>query len=197
MKLAIIIGSVRQNRKTPQEAKWVYNSVNDVEDIDAEIVDLKDFGIPIFDEDTSPRYNPNRDIHPNAKRWLDKLEEFEAYIFVTAEYNHSVPGALKNALDYIDWQLNRKPFAVVSHGSAGGARAEVTLKEILSEDRAVPIPTTPGLTLFQMSEKIDENGKLAEEEKQKPHGPQQALETMVQELMWYSDALATGRAKDK
>lgn len=196
MKLAVIIGSVREGRRTPQQARWVYNSVKDSEAVEAELVDLKDYGLPIFDEPASPRYNPQRQIVPEAQRWLDKLAEFDAYIFVTPEYNHSVPGALKNALDYVDWQLQHKPAMVVAHGSAGGARAEVALKEILSESRAVLVPTIPGLTIQGMSEKINEHGNLAESERHNPFGPQAALEAMFKDLKWYSDALAAARARD-
>jgi len=196
MKLAIVIGAVREGRKTPKQAKWVFNSVSELEDVEAEMVDLKDYPMPIFNEAASPRYNPDREIDPIAQKWLDKLAEFEAYIFVTPEYNHSVPGVLKNALDYVDWQLKRKPAAVVAHGSAGGARAEVALKEILSESRAVPMSTIPGLTITGMSEKIDAEGNLSAAEKAKPHGPQSALDQMFDDLKWYSDALAAARARE-
>jgi NAD(P)H-dependent FMN reductase len=196
MKLAIVIGAVRQNRQSPKMAKWVYNSVKEELGVEAEIVDLADFELPIFDEEASPRYNPKRTVHPSGQKWLETLAKFDAYIFVTAEYNHSVPGVLKNAIDYIDWQLHHKPAMVVAHGSAGGARAEVALKEMLSESRAVLVPTTPGLTIFGMSEKIDENGDLSEQERANQRGPQFALKTMFAELYWFSDALAAARAKD-
>ena len=196
MKVAVIIGAVREGRKTPAQAKWVMKSLEAMDDVQAELVDLKDYPMPIFNEPVSPRYNPNRQIVPEAKKWLDKLAEFEAYVFVTPEYNHGVPGVLKNAIDYVDWQLNRKPAAVVSHGSAGGARAEVSLKEILSESRMVPMSTIPGVAMNHMSEKIDDDGNLSEEEKASPYGPQAVLETLLKELKWYSDALAAARAKD-
>ena len=193
MKVAVIIGAVREGRKTPQQAAWVMKTLENMDDVDAELVDLRNYPMPIFDEPVSPRYNPERKIDPTAKQWLDKLAEFEAYVFVTPEYNHGVPGVLKNAIDYVDWQLNRKPAAVVSHGSAGGARAEVALKEILSESRMVPMSTIPGVAMTHMSEKIDEDGNLSEEEKASPYGPQSALQMLLDELKWYSDALATAR----
>jgi NAD(P)H-dependent FMN reductase len=193
MKVAVIIGAIREARKTPQQAKWVMKTLETMEDVDAELIDLRDYPMPLFNEPASPRYNPKRNINPAAQKWLDKLAEFEAYVFVTPEYNHSVPGALKNAIDYVDWQLARKPAAVVSHGSAGGARAEVALKEILSESRMVPMSTQPGVAITGMSEKIDEDGNLSEAERANPYGPQSALETLLKELQWYSDALAVAR----
>jgi len=195
MKVAVIIGAVREGRKTPAQAKWVMNTLANMDGAETELVDLRDYPMPIFNEPVSPRYNPERKIDPTAQKWLDKLAEFEAYVFVTPEYNHSVPGALKNAIDYVDWQLNRKPAAIVSHGSAGGARAEVALKEILSENRMVPMSTVPGVAMTGMSEKIDADGNLAEAEKANPYGPQSALETLLKELQWYSDALSAARAQ--
>src|SRR5581483_1821861 len=99
MKLRIIVCSTRQNRQTLKQAKWVYNGATQQEGVQAELVDLLDYPMPFFDEPASPRYNPDRHIDPTAQKWLHKLEEFDAYVFVTPEYNHSVTGVLKNALD--------------------------------------------------------------------------------------------------
>lgn len=197
MKLAVIIGSTRQNRKTPNQAKWVANAARNMDDVEVEILDLKDYEMPFFDEPMSPRFNPDREIDPAARPWLKKLEEFDAYVFVTPEYNHSIPGVLKNALDYVTWEIQRKPVAIVSHGSAGGARAQIALKVILSESKAVPIPIPTPLAMVGMSEKIDEEGNLTEELKALPNGPQSALESTLAELKWYSDALSEARAQIK
>jgi NAD(P)H-dependent FMN reductase len=193
MKLAVIIGTTRENRKTPNQAKWVVNQAKQTEDVEVELVDLLDYPLEFFNEPVSPRYNPEREIDPKVKLWLDKLNEFDAYIFVTPEYNHSVPGVLKNALDYITWEIQRKPAAVVSHGSVGGARAATDLKEILSESRAAIIPTQPQLAINGMSEIIDADGNMSEEAKAKPWGPQPALAALIKEIKWYSDALAAAR----
>lgn len=197
MKLGIIVGSTRQGRQTLRQAKWVLKGAQKIEGIEAELVDLKDYPMPFFDEPVSPRYNPDRKIDPAAVPWLEKLESFDAYVFVTAEYNHSIPGVLKNALDYVTWEIQRKPVSVVSHGSAGGARAAIQLKVIISESKAVPLPTYTSLTMVKMSDRIDEEGNLNEAEKSQEHGPQQALRDMLEELKWYSDALGAARADDK
>jgi NAD(P)H-dependent FMN reductase len=196
MKLGVIIGSTRQNRQTPNQAKWITKAAEQIEGVEVELVDLKDYPMPFFDEPISPRYNPDRKIDPAAVPWLNKLESFDAYVFVTAEYNHSIPGVLKNALDYVTWEFVRKPAAVVSHGGAGGARAAIQLKVILSESKAVPIPIPSPLAVVGMSEKIDEEGNLSEELKANPYGPQKALEAMLADLKWHSDALADARTAD-
>ena len=150
--------------------------------------------MPFFDEPASPRYNPDRHIDSAAVPWLKKLEEVDAYVFVTPEYNHSVPGVLKNALDYVTWEIQRKPAAVVSHGSSGGARAATDLKEILSESKAVPMPTSSPLTMAGMSELLDEEGNLTEAACAKPYDLNEVLTGSLAELKWYSDALSAARA---
>ena len=195
MKLAVIIGATRQGRKTEQQAKWVFNTAQKLEDVTAELVDLRDYPMPFFDEAISPRYNPDRKIDPAVKPWLAKLEEFDAYLFVTPEYNHSITGVLKNALDYVTWELLRKPATVVSHGANGGARAMTDLKEILSESRAVLVPAASSVAMSGMSDTIDEDGNLSEAAKANPYGPQNGLDTLLTDLKWYSDALSAARAK--
>jgi NAD(P)H-dependent FMN reductase len=195
MKLAIIIGTTRQGRKTEQQAKWVFKAAKEQKDVEAELVDLRDYPMPFFDEPISPRYNPNREVEAAVKPWLAKLEEFDAYIFVTAEYNHSVAGVLKNALDYVTWEFVHKPSAVISHGSAGGARAMTDLKEILSESKSVVVPVGPALAVVHMSEIIDEDGNLSAEAVANPYGVKPALEELLKDLKWYSDALTAARAK--
>ena len=191
MKLAVILGTTRQGRQTEKQALWVVNAATQIEDVEVELIDLNDYPMPFFAEPASPRYNPAREIDAVAQKWLARLEAADAYIFVTPEYNHSIPGVLKNALDYIDFQLNRKPAAIVSHGSVGGARAAMHLREIVSESRAVTIPHT--VAFHGVSSGIDEAGTINEVLGANPYGPQVALEGLLAELKWYSDALAGAR----
>lgn len=193
MRLAVIVGTTRKNRQTLKQAKWAVQTAQALDGTEVELVDLDDYPMPFFEEPISPRYNPKRDIDPVAQQWLDKVASFDAYIFVTPEYNHSIPGVLKNAFDYMDWQMLRKPSAIVSHGTVGGARAAMHLKEIISEARGVPIPNF--VALAHMSDLIDEVGNLSEEQRANPYGPQAALDSMLTELKWYSDALAAARSQ--
>lgn len=196
MKLAVIIGSTRPNRMTPRQAKWTINAAESMDGVDTELIDIKNYPMPFFDEPKSPRYNPDREIDPIGKKWLKKLEQFDAYVFITPEYNHSIPGVLKNALDYVTWEIQRKPVSVVSHGAAGGARAATDLKEIISESKAVPLPSYTPLTMVGMSNLIDEDGELTEEGQVKADYLNGALSDMLSELKWYSDALSAARTKD-
>ena len=105
-------------------------------------------------EPISPRYNPAREIDVVAEKWLARLADSDAFIFVTPEYNHSIPGVLKNAIDYIGWELNRKPAAIVSHGAAGGARAAMHLNEILSVSNAVVIPNAVAFHGIELAQQV-------------------------------------------
>ncbi|HET9850375.1 MAG TPA: NAD(P)H-dependent oxidoreductase [Candidatus Saccharimonadales bacterium] len=195
MKLLIIIGSTRPGRLTERLAKWVEASAKKLPEIDAELVDLADYPLPFMNEPRSPRFNPERHLPPEIQKWVQKMAEGDAYIFVTPEYNHSIPGVLKNTLDFITWELVKKPATIVSHGTVGGARATMHLKEILSESRAAIIPTQ--VAVAGLGDKIDEAGQLSTEQKTLEYGPQTALDNMLGELSWYGQALSAARAKDQ
>jgi len=192
MKLAVITGSTRSGRKTINQSLWITKTASSKDGLEVEHIDLKDYPMPFFNEPVSPRFNPERQIDPQVKIWLDKISEFDAYIFVTPEYNHSITGELKNAIDYITWEIMRKPVAIASHGTVGGARAAVHLKEILSESRAVVIPSASAIA--HMSNIIDEEGNLDPEVAAQTYGPKTQLDGVLDELKWYSDALSAARA---
>lgn len=191
MKLKVIVGSTRPNRVTPQIAKWVADEAKTQEGTEVEILDLADYPMPFFDEPISPRYNPDRKINPVVKKWIDKLADGDAFVFVTPEYNHSITGVLKNSLDYVTSELTKKPVTVVSHGTVGGARAAMHLREILSESGGINI--TRQVAVASASDKINPEGQLNEAEKANPYGPQTALKNTLEELKWVSDALAAAR----
>lgn len=195
MKVQVIVGSVRQGQRTSlQVAKWVASEANKIDGNQAEIVDLMDYPMPFFDESGSPQFI-ERHSRPEVQKWLDKLAEADAYILVTPEYNRTTSGVLKNALDYIDFQFARKPVALVGHGSSGGAQAIASLRLALAGLLTVGLPKAT--FLIGASNFIDADGKLSEEEAAKPYGPLTALKALLEDLRWYSDALATARAKDQ
>ncbi|MFT6537663.1 MAG: NAD(P)H-dependent FMN reductase, partial [Loktanella salsilacus] len=119
--IAIIIGSTRDSRFADKPAAWMLKQAQARGDMTIELVDLRDFDLPLFNEMGGNKFVPTQD--PAALAWQAKIAEFDGYIFVTAEYNHSVTGALKNALDqaYVEW--NRKPMGAIGYGGLGAARA--------------------------------------------------------------------------
>jgi NAD(P)H-dependent FMN reductase len=192
MKLQVIIGSTRPTRVSDRLAKWVALTAKELPDTTVEIVDLKEYPMPFLDESISPQFNPDRKSDPIVKKWLTKLDEADAYILVTPEYNRSYSAVLKNALDFIDYQFAKKPVALVAHGTTGGAQAVAHLRGVMPGLLAV---TVPKATFFasRVGESISEDGKLSEEIKANPYGPQVALQKMLEDTKWYSDALAAAR----
>lgn len=195
MKLQIIIGSTRPERVSHLLAPWAANEANNLADTEVEIVDLLDYDLPFLDEPISPQYNPERKPNPIAQKFLDKISKADAYILITPEYNRSYSAALKNALDYIDFQFKQKPVALLAHGSTGGAQAVSHLRGVLPGLYAI---TVPSATYFmgQLAQAIDDQGNLSEELKANPYGPQTSLKNMLTDTKWYSDALSSARSKN-
>ena len=127
-RIAVVVGSTRDARFGAKPAEWILQKARARGDWEVELVDIKEFDLPLFNEVASNAWAPSED--PRAIAWQKKVGDFDGYIFVTAEYNRSIPGSLKNALDqaYVEW--NRKAFGIVSYGSVGGTRAAEHLRTI-------------------------------------------------------------------
>lgn len=127
-RIAVILGSTRKSRFADKPAQWILDKAQARGDWDVELVDIRDFDLPLFDEMASNAWMPSAD--PRAVAWQKKIGGFDGFIFVVAEYNRSITGALKNALDqaYVEW--NRKAFGIVGYGAVGGARAAEHLRTI-------------------------------------------------------------------
>jgi NAD(P)H-dependent FMN reductase len=189
-KIAVVVGSTRQGRQTDRLAKWAAKEI--AKHAETEVLDLRDYPMPFLDEAVSPRYNPERKPDAQTKKWLDKLADFDGYVFVTPEYNRTTSAVLKNAIDVLDYQLEQKPVALIGHGSSGGAQAIASLRMALPGVGAVTVPQA----LFfsdRLAESISDDGELKEDIKSRPNGPQTNLESQVQSLLWYTEALHTGR----
>lgn len=137
LKIAVIISSTRPNRFGDKPAKWIADHAAARSDIDVEILDLVDYPLPLFDAPASDAWMPTP--NPIAAKWQAKLQEFDGYIFVVAEYNRSITGALKNAIDWAYTPFKRKTATFVGYGSAGGTRAVEHLRSILVELQVAPM----------------------------------------------------------
>jgi NAD(P)H-dependent FMN reductase len=131
LRIAIIMGTTRPNRKSEQVARWVYDIASRRNDAEYELVDLRDYDLPLFDEPNPPSLR--RYTHEHTQIWSEKIAAYDGYIFVTGEYNHSIPAVLKNAIDYLYYEWHNKPAGFVSYGSAGGARAVEQLRQVMGE----------------------------------------------------------------
>ena len=146
LRIAIIIGSTRPGRKAEAVAKWVYEIAQNRSDAEFELVDIKDFDLPLLDEPVSPIMGQYTQQH--TKIWSAKIASFDAYVFVTPEYNHGTSGALKNAIDFLYHEWVNKAAGFVSYGGAAGARAVEQLRLVLAEVQIATVRNQVLLSLF-------------------------------------------------
>lgn len=145
-KIQIITGTTRPGRNSASVGKWVYEKAKERNDIEVELVELADYNLPLFNEPVSPAYAPINDEY--AKKWSSKIAEADGYIFVTAEYNHGVPGVFKNAVDFLYNEWNNKAVGFVGYGTVGGARAIEQWRQIAAEVQMADVRTAVHLSLF-------------------------------------------------
>ncbi|WP_037464834.1 NADPH-dependent FMN reductase [Shimazuella kribbensis] len=139
LKIGIILGSTRPGRVSPQVGEWVKALADKRGDATYEIVDIADYKLPFFGESGA---------EAQIQKWSEKLASLDGFVFVTPEYNHSITGALKNALDLAREEWNNKAAGIVSYGSTGGARAAEHLRGIMGELLIADVKTHPTLSLF-------------------------------------------------
>ncbi|PLR94854.1 NADPH-dependent oxidoreductase [Bacillus sp. T33-2] len=140
LNIGIILGSTRQGRVSPQVGNWVKEIADKRGDANYEIVDIADFKLPFVGEGTGEE--------PGLKAWSEKLSSLDGFVFIVQEYNHSITGSLKNALDSARDEWNNKAAGIVSYGSTGGARAAEHLRGILGELMVADVRVHPTLSLF-------------------------------------------------
>lgn len=185
--IGIILGTTRPARFADRAAYWLQRMTAGRHDLAFEVVDLRDYPMPLFEEDVPPLYAPSG--HPVVKKWAAKVASLDGFIFVTAEYNRSVPAALKNALDSIYPEFGHKPAAFVGYGGVGAARAIEHLRLICIELQMAPTRTAvhiglePFLAVLQQGKALDDFDFLA-----------QGAQTMLDELSWWAKALKPARA---
>ncbi|MGE5293304.1 MAG: NADPH-dependent FMN reductase [Solirubrobacterales bacterium] len=146
IRIGIIVGSTRPGRKADAVARWVYEIAKKREDAEYEVVDIQDFNLPLLDEPVPPSMGQYG--KPHTKAWAAKIASFDAYVFVTPEYNHGTSGALKNAIDFLYAEWNNKAAGFVGYGSAGGVRAVEQLRLVMGELQIADVRAQVILSLF-------------------------------------------------
>jgi NAD(P)H-dependent FMN reductase len=145
LKVGIILGSTRPGRNGEAVSQWTYDTANKRSDADFELIDIRDFNLPLLDEPIPPSMGQYTKEH--TKIWSAKIDSFDAYVFVTAEYNHGIPGALKNAIDFLFKEWNNKVAGFVSYGGTGGVRAVEQLRLVMAELKVATVRTQVQLSL--------------------------------------------------
>ncbi|MDO8577007.1 MAG: NAD(P)H-dependent oxidoreductase [Candidatus Daviesbacteria bacterium] len=187
VKIQIILGSTRQKRFSEKPGKWIFELLQRREGIEAELIDLRDYPLPFFDEPISPAMSKGEYSNKEAERWAEKVAEANGYIIVTPEYNHGYSAVLKNALDYVYSQWNNKPVGFVAYGGMGGARAVEQLREVAMELQMVPIRAAVHIPAFWTL--LDDKGNL------KTETLNESAEAMLDQLIWWTKVLKEAREK--
>jgi NAD(P)H-dependent FMN reductase len=185
IKLAIIIGSTRPGRKGVAVANWVHEIAKMRSDAEFELVDIKDYNLPLLDEPVPP--SMGQYSQPHTKTWSAKIASFDAFVFVTPEYNHSTSGALKNAIDYLYQEWNNKAAGFVSYGSVGGTRAVEHLRLIMAELQVADVRAQVALSLFTDFENFSVFKPAALHEK--------SVNAMLDQVIAWGGALKALRSK--
>ena len=191
MIISVIVGSTRQGRFSEKPAKWIVQQLQKREGVEVRLLDLRDFPMPFFDQPMPPAM-PGRPPyeHDIVKKWTAQIAASDGFVFVTPEYNYGTSAVLKNAIDWVYPEWNRKAAAFVSYGSAMGARGVQQLRETAIELQIAPIRSSvhiPVATLWAHFQGGDVEKGLAELEKQG--------KVMIDDLLWWTAALKTARER--
>jgi NAD(P)H-dependent FMN reductase len=191
-KLQIIVGSTRPTRSADLVVPWVVSAAKAHGGFDVELIDLRDWPLPMFGEHlgTIGDFNDPTYSDPIVKAWNQKVKEADAYIFITPEYNHSIPGVLKNAIDtvFVSFAFRNKPIAAIGYsaGIGAGIRAIEHLAHVVVEAEGVPLRNT--VVVPFVTKAFDDEGQ--------PVDPMTriSLDIVLDDLAWWSSALETARA---
>jgi NAD(P)H-dependent FMN reductase len=188
--ISVIIGSVRQGRFSEKPARWILDHLKKREDVDARLLDLKDYPMPFFDAPVPPAM-PGRPAyeHEVVKRWTQAIAASDSFVIVSPEYNHGPSAVLKNAIDWVYPEWNRKAVAFVGYGGVGGARAVEQLREIAVEIQLAPIRSAvhvPAAAIYAHFRGHDITPHLAELDA--------VAEQTIDDLLWWTKALKTARS---
>jgi NAD(P)H-dependent FMN reductase len=179
LKIGIVIGSTRPGRNAEQVARWVHESAKARGDAQFELVDIKDYNLPLLDEPVPPSLG--RYSKPHTLAWAKKVASLDAFVFVAPEYNHGMTAALKNAIDFVYAEWNNKASGFVSFGSAGGARAVEQLRAVMGE---VQVADVRQQILFSLYSDFENFSVL------KPSPTHEAaLNTMLDQLVAWGGAM--------
>jgi len=185
LNVAIIIGSTRPGRKAEAVARWVYDIAAKRSDASFEVVDIAAFDLPLLDEAFPP--SMNQYSKPHTRAWAAKIATFDAFVFVTPEYNHSTSGALKNAIDFLFREWNDKAAGFVGYGAVGGARAVEHLRLVMGEIKVADVRAQVALSMYTDFENFSTFTPRPRQEA--------AVNAMLDDLVAWGQALQTMRTR--
>lgn len=189
--VSVIVGSTREGRFSELPAQWIKNHLEQRPGLTVRLLDLRDFPLPMFDSAMLPGI-PGRPPYENeaVRRWTEQIGTSDAFVVTTPEYNFGPPAVLKNALDWVYPEWQRKPIGFVSWGSQGGSRAVQQLRETSVELQMAPIRNAVhlpvGAIFAHFQGKSDDIQSIL-------HASDAQANTMINDLLWWADVLKTAR----
>lgn len=189
-RIAIIVGSTREHRFADHPTEWIRDEAVEHGELDVEVVDLRDYPLPFFDEKASPAWVPSQS--EVAQQWQKKVASFDGFIIVAAEYNRGPTAVLKNALDYAYNEWNKKPVAFVGYGGVGGARSIEQLRLNAIELQMAPIRAAVHI-MFPVYLAVKNEGKKLREF----DFLRDSARGMLDQLSWWTKTLTAAREKDR
>lgn len=188
LNIKVILGSTRQGRFSDKPGAWVMSEIAKRPDMQADLLDLRDYPMPFFDEPVSPNYAKEPFTNAAVAAWTKKITESDGYIVVIQEYNHGIPAVLKNAFDYVAGSAwGKKPLAFVAYGSLAGARAVEQLRLVAAELQMAPLRN--GVFVPEFWKRTDDAGAF------KGDDLSDKAVAMIDELAWWGHALQAARNK--
>jgi NAD(P)H-dependent FMN reductase len=188
LNIKIILGSIRENRFGDKPAKWIYDIASVMPEISVELLDLRDYKLPIFAEAVSPAQVKGEYASEEVNVWAKKIAEADGFVIVTPEYNHGYTSALKNNMDYLYKEWNKKPVVFVAYGNSGGTRAVEQLRQVAIELQMAPV---------RNAVHINAPWNLVEPDGTLKAGALDAYATsaknMLDQLIWWTKALKVAR----
>lgn len=187
IKIQVILGSTREGRRGDKVAKWIFGQLQKFPDVQAELLDLRDYPLPFYEDPASPSTLKGNYKSEVAKKWAQKVNESDGYILVTPEYNHGYSAVLKNALDYAYDEWGKKAVGIVSYGGqSGGIRAAEQLRLVAIELQMVPIQEAIHIQFIKTA--FDEKGKPTDEERLNKKATH-----FLDQLLWWTKVLKPAR----
>lgn len=189
LNVKVILGSTRENRFSEKVLPWVEHALKTQEEIEYEVLDLRDYDFPFYDQPVSPATIENSQYaHELVRTFAGKIKEADAYLIITPEYNHGYSAVLKNALDSVYAEWNQKAIGFVSYGSVGGGRAVEQLRQVAVELQMAPI--RQAVHIQAPWELRDEAGELKEGALA---SYERTLTSVIDQLIWWGHALKAAR----
>lgn len=188
-RIGVILGSTRQGRFGERPANWILDIARQRADMSVELIDLRDYPLPMFDEAASPAWMPP--THPVAQSWAARLATLDGLVVVTPEYNHGYPGVLKNAFDHAYAEFVRKPIGFVGYGAAGAARSVEQLRMVAIELQMAPVRNAVHIGMIEFMG-LWREGKTFDDF---PYLAQSAT-GLLDDIAWWARALRAAREVD-